>query len=99
MDEGHDAVERYHKMLGYLGSPDDENNPDSLLEVKEADCTPTVTWGKCNSACIAAPTSECATTGGNAEGAACHFPFSYKGVQYNECTDVDYSGVFWCNTS
>merc|ERR1719253_1558702 len=29
------------------------------------------------------------TCGGNADGAPCMFPFTYKGVQYNECTSTD----------
>jgi len=28
----------------------------------------------------------------------CVFPFTYNGVEYNKCTDVDHSGM-WCATS
>eukprot|EP00929_Paragymnodinium_shiwhaense_P009634 TRINITY_DN11387_c0_g1_i2.p1 TRINITY_DN11387_c0_g1~~TRINITY_DN11387_c0_g1_i2.p1 ORF type:complete len:951 (+),score=185.14 TRINITY_DN11387_c0_g1_i2:67-2853(+) len=39
------------------------------------------------------------TCGGNAEGAACMFPFSYEGVEHTQCTAMDRSdGVKWCIT-
>jgi len=36
--EGHDAVKRYHKMLGYKGGWNASTNPDKLLQVKSASC-------------------------------------------------------------
>ena len=38
------------------------------------------------------------TTGGTANGAACVFPFLYKGHTYNNCTKVDHS-TYWCSTT
>jgi hypothetical protein len=39
----------------------------------------------------------CTTTGGNApDGSTCVFPFTYNGVQYNECTSIDEPAP-WCN--
>ncbi|CAE8627748.1 unnamed protein product [Polarella glacialis] len=35
--EGHEAVNTYHKMLGYLGDSEGKN-PDSLVQVKTAQC-------------------------------------------------------------
>ena len=26
----------------------------------------------------------------------CHFPFTYKGVVYTQCTDEDNNGILWC---
>ena len=37
------------------------------------------------------------TCGGTAQGAACVFPFTYKGITYNSCTRVDASQP-WCST-
>ena len=28
----------------------------------------------------------------------CVFPFVYKGVQYNSCTEADSPGLEWCST-
>ena len=46
------------------------------------------------------------TYGGNSNGAACHFPFTYKNKVYTECTDVGSIGSFlgvssksWCSTT
>ena len=39
------------------------------------------------------------TTGGNANGAACLFPFAYKGKNYSSCTTQDNSGIMWCPTT
>jgi hypothetical protein len=39
----------------------------------------------------------CTTTGGNApDGSTCVLPFTYNGVQYNECTSIDEPAP-WCN--
>jgi len=42
----------------------------------------------------------CVTTvGGNvATDSQCVFPFTYRGVEYSECTTVDNDGVAWCST-
>eukprot|EP01046_Picozoa_sp_COSAG06_P048156 COSAG06_NODE_7142_length_2614_cov_2.351889_2_plen_629_part_01 len=38
------------------------------------------------------------TTGGSVpEGSNCLFPFTYGGVQYNECTSVDNGNTPWCS--
>ena len=37
----------------------------------------------------------CRTTSGPKPGEMCVFPFKYKGVEYDGCTDVDH-GVPWC---
>merc|ERR1711953_276206 len=42
--------------------------------------------------------SDCSTTGGNADGRECKFPFIYKGVTYNTCTSVDNNNQPWCYT-
>ncbi|XP_055057931.1 epididymal sperm-binding protein 1 [Misgurnus anguillicaudatus] len=39
--------------------------------------------------------SEIYTTGGNANGRPCHFPFLYKNIWYADCTKVD-SDILWC---
>lgn len=39
-----------------------------------------------------------ATTGGNANGACCHFPFIYKGLVYWKCTSRD-AETNWCSVS
>ena len=45
------------------------------------------------------PTSECTkTVGGTAVGTCCHFPFTYRGVTYRECTSVGWSKP-WCYTN
>merc|ERR1712110_1277106 len=41
--------------------------------------------------------SDCSTTGGNAGGRECKFPFIYKGVTYNTCTSLD-NNQPWCYT-
>ena len=38
------------------------------------------------------------TTSGPGAGKPCIFPFLYKATVYNECTDIDNSGVEWCST-
>eukprot|EP00118_Oscarella_pearsei_P024648 m.306502 g.306502 ORF g.306502 m.306502 type:complete len:305 (+) comp41311_c0_seq1:53-967(+) len=38
------------------------------------------------------------TCGGNAGGAGCQFPFSYKGKKYYDCTSVDHTQR-WCYTT
>merc|ERR1711976_745386 len=38
------------------------------------------------------------TTGGNSGGAACVFPFVYKGKTFNDCK-TDLQGHYWCATS
>ena len=38
------------------------------------------------------------TGGGKEKGKPCVFPFSYKGVNYTKCTDVDHS-MHWCSTN
>ena len=47
-------------------------------------------------ACTAGVTTR--TTGGNAVGASCAFPFTYKEVSYSKCIDTDNNGVLWCYT-
>merc|ERR1711933_583774 len=60
----------------------------------------TNSWGDCSISSTSACTSEtltitpCTTTAG----AACQFPFRYKGVVYTECATVDQSQA-WCSTS
>ena len=39
--------------------------------------------------------SGCLTTKGD----SCIFPFSYRGVEYTECTPVANNGVPWCYTT
>ncbi len=48
-----------------------------------------------------AGTTPCATftSGGNANGAMCTFPFTYKSVTYYSCTTIDNNGVLWCATT
>ncbi|KAI0213494.1 hypothetical protein LSAT2_001461 [Lamellibrachia satsuma] len=38
-----------------------------------------------------APVGDVWTKGGNGEGAPCVFPFIYNGVEYNNCTFVNYT--------
>ncbi len=38
------------------------------------------------------------TVGGTAQGAACAFPFVYKGRTYNSCTK-HYHSMYWCSTT
>ena len=38
------------------------------------------------------------TTGGNADGAPCHFPFMYRGQSYDACITANNEGVLWCAT-
>lgn len=38
------------------------------------------------------------TTGGNSNGAKCHFPFVYNGDTYHECTSVGRNST-WCSTT
>ena len=30
---------------------------------------------------------------------SCVFPFSYRGVEYGECSTIDNAGVLWCSTA
>ena len=39
------------------------------------------------------------TTAGNANGAACAFPFTYGGVLYSTCINTNNNGVLWCATT
>lgn len=40
------------------------------------------------------------TLGGNAEGAACKFPFTFQGEKYEECTTAGrQDGYRWCATT
>ena len=45
-------------------------------------------------------TTPCATftTGGNANGAMCTFPFTYKSVTYYQCISID-NDQLWCATT
>ena len=38
------------------------------------------------------------TTGGTANGSRCAFPFTYKGVSYDECITLDHDDR-WCSTT
>ena len=38
------------------------------------------------------------TVGGNAQGAPCVIPFTYQGVRYTKCTDVNHDKP-WCATT
>ena len=33
------------------------------------------------------------------DGDSCTFPFTYNGIEYNECTSVANNGVPWCRTA
>ena len=48
-----------------------------------------------------APSTPCETftSGGNANGATCQFPFIYKDVLYYQCTGADHKGKQWCATT
>ena len=48
----------------------------------------------------AAPSTPCETytTGGNADGASCQFPFIYKESLYYQCVSLDHKRP-WCATS
>ena len=37
----------------------------------------------------------CKTT----DGKACQFPFTYKGIEYKQCTSISNNGVPWCGTA
>ena len=41
------------------------------------------------------------TIGGSTDGAPCHFPFSYEGVDYNECIPdpENENNLAWCSTT
>ena len=40
------------------------------------------------------------TIGGTTDGSPCHFPFSYNGVDYNECEpDPKNQNLGWCATT
>ena len=39
----------------------------------------------------------CKTSSGPKSGELCIFPFLYKNVAYNGCTDVENKGVPWCS--
>jgi len=60
-------------------------------------------WGYCSSNSCTKPTRAapyCSTTEGQGSATlsrACIFPFVYRGVSYNQCTNDD-SDVFWCAT-
>ena len=47
---------------------------------------------------LAAGAGAISTTGGNANGANCTFPFQYKGKQYSACTRADHTKL-WCATT
>ena len=44
------------------------------------------------------PTDKILTCGGSAYGAACVFPFTYKGKKYTKCTADDHTQE-WCSTT
>lgn len=48
-----------------------------------------------------AGTTPCATftSGGNANGAVCKFPFIYQGSAYYSCTTINNNGQLWCATT
>merc|ERR1712142_912869 len=41
----------------------------------------------------------CAVVSGAAAGQKCHFPFTYLGITYDQCTTVGNNGVAWCATT
>ena len=41
----------------------------------------------------------CNSTGGTGNGAACVFPFTYKGQSFSDCTRTDNAGSLWCATT
>ena len=43
--------------------------------------------------------TNCRTSGGNAKGRPCVFPFMYKGKRFSKCTKVDNGNTAWCATS
>ena len=42
---------------------------------------------------------ETKTTGGNARGASCKFPFNYYGKDTYECITDNNDGILWCATT
>ena len=62
----------------------------------------TATKAQCETAvavlALAAGAGAISTTGGNANGAKCTFPFQYKGKQYSACTTADHNKL-WCATT
>jgi len=54
-------------------------------------------WGECDWADRMTAQSH-KTVNGNANGAACVFPFEYGGKTYNRCTSVDGDPRPWCST-
>lgn len=55
----------------------------------------------CPSTTTIIPSTPCLTytTGGNANGATCIFPFLYEGTARYQCIDTNNGGVLWCGTT
>merc|ERR1712142_812663 len=56
-------------------------------------------WGNCGPSCPIETT--CMTNSGAAANKPCIFPFSWRGITYNECTWVEYHNTEykpWCST-
>ncbi|KAK2566034.1 Matrix metalloproteinase-9 [Acropora cervicornis] len=61
-------------------------------------CVPHCPKHCCNLSLAAPPALRRSITGGNANGACCHFPFIYKGLVYWKCSSQD-AETNWCSVS
>uniref|UniRef100_A0A8C4AS69 Fibronectin type-II domain-containing protein n=1 Tax=Denticeps clupeoides TaxID=299321 RepID=A0A8C4AS69_9TELE len=53
---------------------------------------------ECITRCLCPWQLQQSTTGGNARGALCIFPFQYKDKLYTSCTSIDHN-IPWCATT